>query len=446
MEITPYKNGIHSLAEGLRYLNSFLHEGTDPFKMKEVVIRIHHGLETLFKDILFQKNPIFLLDEKTTIKQVLECYQGFFEGKNNYLFDEAKTITPTDAIKRIKALRIGGDMTPKDFAHLTESFDTLNALRNQLQHFALKANPDVIVRVLGNLVPRAITLLKMCYAQDLSHPFLTRSQAVPHQALAGMAQLFSFGGSIEKDLDAIFPEASKVIAGLEARYDVLLHEAIKKFEKSTFHNIKQTIKITDHGHVGAPPYMPSIALNGWLNETFEPHRNAVAESYRFLREPITACYGASLKIEQPVVKEVIRRSWSGDVVSELTITCESTVSVLSPEGFFNIPGAEEYISFVKNPQVTIKIQILCEVEGMYDEHHFDIRAVRSLSGSMSIEMSSVIYGDTAEKPSILGTQSIQLHRENTALRFHAFVETNKRLRDNYSLEITIEGAEDIVFK
>lgn len=53
MEITPYQNGIHSLTEGLRDLNSFLNKDTNPFKIKEVVIKIHHGLETLFKDILF---------------------------------------------------------------------------------------------------------------------------------------------------------------------------------------------------------------------------------------------------------------------------------------------------------------------------------------------------------------------------------------------------------
>jgi hypothetical protein len=341
MEITPYQNGIHSLAEGLRYLNSFLNEGTDPFKMKEVVIKIHHGLETLFKDILFQKNPIFLLDEKTTIKQVLECYQGFFEGKNSYLFDEAKTITPSDAIKRIKALRISSGMASKDFTHLTESFDTLNSLRNQLQHFALKANPDVIVRVLGNLVPRAITLLKQCYAEDSSNPYLSRTQIVPHQALPGMAQLFTKSGTIEQDLNVLYSDASNVIATLEARYDVLLHEAIKKFEKAIFQAVKQTIKISDHGHVGAPPYMPSINLSGWLNEMLEPHRNASEERHWGFREQISASYMATLKIEQPVVKNILTQGWSSEAISELSISCESTISVLNPEGFFNIPGAEE---------------------------------------------------------------------------------------------------------
>jgi hypothetical protein len=101
---------------------------------------------------------------------------------------------------------------------------------------------------------------------------------------------------------------------------------------------------------------------------------------------------------------------------------------------------------VKSPQVKVQIQLKCEVEGMYNEHHFDIRSVRALSGNLLIEMSSLIYGDTKEKPSILGTQSIPLTTQNTSLRFHAFVESNRRLRDNYSLDLTIEGAENIVFR
>ncbi|ENZ7892702.1 hypothetical protein ACG99Y_003708, partial [Klebsiella pneumoniae] len=65
MNLTPYMNGVHSLAEGLRYLNKFLENDDDPYLMKEVIIKIHHGMETLLKDILFQKNPVFLLVEKT---------------------------------------------------------------------------------------------------------------------------------------------------------------------------------------------------------------------------------------------------------------------------------------------------------------------------------------------------------------------------------------------
>lgn len=407
---------------------------------------IHHGLETLFKDILFQKNPIFLLDEKITIKHVIDYYQGFFDKKNNYLFDDAKTITPSDAIKRIRDLRVSGEIPPKDFANLTEYFDKLHALRNQLQHFAIKANPEEIVRILGNLVPRAITLLKACYLQDSYNPYLVRTQVVPHQALKGMAQLFAKDRDIEKDLDGFYPDASKMVQRLEARYDVLLNEAIKKFAKAVFKEIKQSIKISDNGHVGAPPYMPNITLSGWLNETFDPHRNASNEHHWSSRESISADYSATLKIEQPIVKEASTKEWTYDTLSELSIAFESTMSVFKPETFFVIPDTAEYIPFIKSPQIKIQIQLTCEVRGIYSEHHFDIRSVHTLSGSMHIELSSMIYGDTKKEPSILGAQSIPLNQENTSLRFHAFVESNKRLSDHYDLEIIIEGAEDIVFK
>lgn len=226
---------------------------------------------------------------------MLDCYQGFFEGKNYYLFDEAKTIIPTEAIRRIKALRISTGMAPKDFSHLTESFDTQNALSNQLQHFALKANSDAIVRVLGSLVPRAITFLKQCYMQHLSNQDMARAQVIPHQAFVGMEQLFARGGSIELNLDAIYPDASKVIAILEAKYDVLLHEAIKKFEKTVFQKIKQSVKISDHCHVGAPLHMPRITLSGWMNETYEPHRNSSYDDHWSHWEPISASYVSTLK-------------------------------------------------------------------------------------------------------------------------------------------------------
>lgn len=55
MNLTPYMNGVHSLAEGLRYLNKFLENDDDPYLMKEVIIKIHHGMETLLKDILFKR-------------------------------------------------------------------------------------------------------------------------------------------------------------------------------------------------------------------------------------------------------------------------------------------------------------------------------------------------------------------------------------------------------
>lgn len=445
MEITPYKNGVHSLAEGLRQLNSFLKDGNDPYKMKEVIIKIHHGLETLFKDILFQKNPIFLLDQSTTIKQVLDCYQGFYEEKNNYLFDEARTITPTEAIKRIRNLHLGGGIAPKEFASIADSFEKLNGLRNQLQHFAIKANPEVIIRILGNLIPRSIGLLKMCYAQDIAEKYNTRLYAIPHQPLPGMVKLFYNSTDVDGDLNSIYPEATEIIKSLEARFDILLNEAIQKFKNARFLNQKLLVSIDDHGNIGAPPYIPRIKLEGWMNEKFEPYRNSNIDNFSAFNEPINAVYNATLKIEQPVIKSKPLEGWGDETVSDLKINFEAKMSVINVESFFSIPDASEYIQFVKNPQVLIKINLICEVKGLFNEHHFDIRNINSLSGEMIAEISSSVYGDPLEKPSISGLQSIKLNMNNTSISFHSFVESNGKLKDNYSLKLKIESEEDLNF-
>ena len=262
MDITPYKNGIHSLAEGLRCLQQFLDKDDDPYLMKEVVLKIHHGLETLLKDLLFQRNPIFLLSEKTNISQILEYYKGFYEGKNNYLFDDAKTITPEETLNRIKVLKIVSGVSNKDFVQLSNSFKTLNAVRNQLQHFAIKANPEEIIRVLGNLIPRTVSLLKRCYSESGNNIYQPRANLIPHQPLPGMENLFGNIYNLENDLNDIFPESVSVISTLEAKYDSLLNEAINKFKEFTVKKLKLNFKLRDHGNVGAPPYLPEITISG----------------------------------------------------------------------------------------------------------------------------------------------------------------------------------------
>ena len=50
------------------------------------------------------------------------------------------------------------------------------------------------------------------------------------------------------------------------------------------------------------------------------------------------------------------------------------------------------------------------------------------------------------KPSVRGVQELELNEENTSLSFHAFVESNNKLRDHHSLEIKVDAASDIVFE
>lgn len=444
MDLTPYNNGVHSLAEGLRCLNQFLENEKDPYLMKEVVIKVHHGLETLLKDLLFQRNPIFLLVEKTSVSQILEFYKGFYEGKNNYLFDDAKTITPEETISRIKDLKIISGISGKDYQQLTASFKTLNAVRNQLQHFAVKANPDEIIRVLGNLVPRAVAVLKAYYSSGGRNPYQPRVDLVPHQPLPGMEQLFVQAHNIDRDLNNIYADSTNVIGQIEAKYDRLLNEAITKLQGTISKNLQLVFKLRDHGHVGAPPYFPEIILEGWLREKFEPHRNSLSTRFYRSDEQITGLYNASLDISDP---QVISRGdeWHQDSVTKLNISCESTIDVLD-SGIFDIPELNEFLPFIKSPKLNLLLKIDCTSSGMFNEHHFDIRNIVELEGTLKVELISSVFGDPDIKPSVSGVQELQLNKENTSLSFHAFVQSNHKLRDHHSLEIKVDAEADIAFE
>lgn len=445
MEITPYKNGIHSLAGGLRCLKQFLDDSDDTYLMKDVVLKTHHGLETLFKDLLFQRNPVFLLVDKTNVGQILDFYKGFHEGKNDYLFDEAKTITPEETIIRIKELKIIEGVSSKDYRQLSISFKTLNAVRNQLQHFAIKAKPDSIIRVLGNLIPRSVALLKRCYKMNGQNQYQPRVNLIPHQALPGMEQLFGKKRNIENDLNNIFPEAVELIRTLETKYDLLLNEAINKFKKAVLKSLALSIKIRDLGHCGAPPYYPEFTLEGWMNEKLEPHRNSMSNSFFRQGETISALYDSSMTVETPeIIKAAV--NWHDEAETRLKMFSESTISIINPDGFFDIPEFKEYIPFIKEPKIRLLLNLECISQGMFNDSHFDIKRILDLSGEVKIELSSSVYGDVDNCPSVLGVQVIKLNASNTSLNFHAFVQSNKTLKDNYSLEIQIEDVADLEFK
>ncbi|WP_372778518.1 hypothetical protein [Litorivivens sp.] len=444
MEITPYKNGIHSLACGLRNLKGFLDSGDDPYLMKEVIIKVHHGLETLFKDLLFQKNPIFILDEKTTLKDILSYYQGFFEGKNNYLFDDAKTISPTETIQRLISLKVIDGIKKRELTQLISSFDVLNSVRNQLQHFAIKADPDSLVRVMGNLIPRSVSVLKSCYTSPNNLPHQIRASILPHTPLQGMEKLFGQFRNIETDLNSIYDEATLVLNDLERRYDVLLNEAIHKFKASTAKQLPINIKIRDHGHCGAPPYMPEITLLGWAKENLSPHRNGRENRFSYGNELISATYEGSTKIEQPEVLEEANESY-GMTKCKTNILINAKIFVQNPTGFFDIPDYEEYIPFIKLPEIDLTVEVICESEGLFNDHHFDIGKVNNLSGKLTLDLSSMTYGAIDTDPSISALQVVNLDSSNTSLRLHSFVESNRKLRDNYSLDIGIEENADLVF-
>jgi len=406
---------------------------------------VHHGLETLFKDLLFQRNPVFLLTENTNVKSILGYYQGFVTGQNQYLLDDAKTITPVETLERLRALDYLHKINERDYQNVIASFAALHALRNRLQHFALKIYPDQIIRVLGNLVPKSVLMLNGCYlARRAEEMGLRLIDLLPHtafrQALAGSGD----SPSIQADLNKIFPASTDVIAMLESKYDVLLNAAIKRFKKATFPDLPITLRLRDHGHVGAPPYMPEIELAGWINTKLSPHDNAKGGRVLWSREPVNALYEAKTVVHDPVITGQQTGS-PGFTTSKLTIDVSALIQVLTPETCFNIPDAEDSLPYIKNPELNIRLTLECTSEGLFNDWHFDVSRVQALSGELRIELASAIFGDEPTVPSVRAVHTIPLSDANAAIRFHAFVESNRKLRDHFSLELSVEGKASLRF-
>ena len=70
MSLGVRENGIHSLVEALKAFKIFHEKPDDPnriFALKDSILRAQHALETLFKDVLFNYNPVLLLEENKKV-------------------------------------------------------------------------------------------------------------------------------------------------------------------------------------------------------------------------------------------------------------------------------------------------------------------------------------------------------------------------------------------
>lgn len=441
--ITPYDNGIHSLAEGLRSLTNFLVSTEDALLMKDVVISTHHGLETLFKDILFQKNPIFLLRENEQVKKVIDYYQEYFDGKNDFLFDDAQTITATEALKRIKSLRIYTGVNFKDFELLSDSFAKLNDVRNKLQHFALKANADEIVRVLANLLPPAFLLIKGCYTPDPTNAQHLRSLELPHRPLKTMEGLFGQGRNVEKDLNEIYDKAVETIENISSTYYVMLLKARKEFTKRSLPAVAQQLALRSMGNNGPTEPIYRMELVGWMNDRYEPMRRISFIPDEESR-PTSSITQSSVTVTHPKVLDP-GVGHQFDVTTSFSVEIDFMIEVANPTRFFALSSLEDYIPYLKSPKIRAKLNVNCEAICSYTSSQFSTQRISTLGGTFSTEMEAMLYGDKGDAPSVVATHSCPLTLENCSLSVHAFVESDARFRDNIQVVVSFENTSDLLF-
>lgn len=437
MQISPFENGVHSLAEGLKYLNEYLLDTTKQYSLKGAIINIHHGIETLLKDALFQRNPIFVLGGKTTVNQAISRYKDFLDAKNNYIFDDEFTITPIDALARTKELRVG-EIKERDYQALFGAFERLNILRNQLQHFALRADPQSVIKIFGDLVPKAVKYLTSCYTFDVG----AQRYVLPHYPIRGMEYLFQGGDSLLPHLHRFYPDAGVLIDLLQSKYDVMLNEAFGKFKKKVFSSVVQLIEIDSHGEVGAPPYYPSIKLSGWINETFMSHENSTEAYGRFRMRQSSATYTASVQIDPPIILEK-KDSYFGNLVEHrINLSCEA-IPIDIPK-LIALEECNEYLEFLRDAKVTIVVNLRFQGWAGDLESNYRLDEITNPEGEVTIMFSSGVFGDPNRKQEISLKQEFSISSKNIMLRFDGFGTPANFLNHRHSLSLKIDGCGDII--
>jgi len=121
------QNGLHSLSKGIQnWMELEGKEGEErEFVAKEVILSLHHSVETLFKYIVMDKSSILIYDN---LQEYFDKEMNKIVGSGSTEFN-VKTISFMEAIKRASVLH-HIDMSKTEFG----SLERINGLRNAITH------------------------------------------------------------------------------------------------------------------------------------------------------------------------------------------------------------------------------------------------------------------------------------------------------------------------
>jgi hypothetical protein len=145
-KINLKENGLHSLWRGIESYQEYTRT-QGRWRLKEAIIFIHHGIELLMKEMLVQHSEYLIFDDigPDTVKKQKQATSegiGIF-----YLPKPPKTVAYMDAISRVEAFIQPPELDEPLVTRLYE----LNQLRNQLEHYAIEADAEQVVRLLGSI-------------------------------------------------------------------------------------------------------------------------------------------------------------------------------------------------------------------------------------------------------------------------------------------------------
>ena len=421
MKLDLRTNGIHSLIEALKTFQKFHEKPDDPnvdFTLKDTILRTHHALETLFKNELLQHNSVLLLERDYKIGEFVEEYQKFLKGDLETELDEVRTINLKETIQRLDKFELL-KIDERDYALFYEAVEKLDRYRNRLQHFSLSADPDVIARMLGIVLPRAIDILD---AIPYHHPILGDIPRKP----------------ILKILESKFPDTVKTIKLLRSNYDSSIDQAVAFFKKKNFRNEKLELLIEDHGTGFWGP--PELKVKGFLNFQTKRVPPALGEASVF---GITD-YVASTLISNPEFSGMNTFPFEGELRGNIDFHAE--IEFRKAENFLTMPESEEQVSFLRDLTLTIDANLQYEAKGYKGGGHFHIKEIQTSNGKLTILLTAIPRGYEGEKPKIVGKFETVLNKENAPFTVHCFLEPDGSLRDqNRHLEWKINTSENIVF-
>lgn len=421
MHIDPLKNGLHSLAEALRAFYTFHKDNTDIFALKDSILRSHHALETLFKYTLYKINPVFLLSKRTKIQRVVNAYEAVRKNEVSTILDNEWTINLEEALKRLRRFKELETLEDAEYQHFLSAVHELDNYRDSLQHLGLSADTDVIGRVLGNVLPRAVDVL---------------NNKIPYEM---------------QTLNQILPEADSVIDLLRTNYDSLIGDAISFFKGRSFP--KQILKLTikDHGKVGAPPYIPEIRANGFLQFEYDNLKLTLEQRLPLLTETASReiPYMAQVIIGQPTFTE--ESEYPNFKVAKGSLVFEGRVIFEKASGVLSLPNSnnEEKIAILRNMSVTINAVLNYKALALSTDWHYSCEKILEAEGSLNLEINTVSKGykhaTGSRRAEVIGQYTSNLNEINAPFRLHSFVAPDGTLKDNYLLEWNVTTESNLIF-
>jgi hypothetical protein len=432
-KIDSYHNAVHSLGMGLFAFRQFHSDPTNPYMLKDAILRTHHGLETIFKDILYKTNPVLLLRKDAKFALFIDDYriekdllsllltvkpgEGIVQhlGKlteASSLIDEQQTIGLQDAIDRLHNV-FSGLLLDKEYGLIKQAASDLTHHRNHLQHFAIEADDEALGRILGNLVPRSVQVLKLFYPQ------------------------------IEDDLNLVYDGSTETIELLGAQYDELVQAAVDFFAKKKFDGVNLKIKVRDHGKGFRSP--PEMTLEGFIDMTLDhstlfPTPQIDADYRRIPR----IRFDGDLSVGHPVILNQVNTL---EKVVQGSFKLVSTIQMSHAGENIRLLGADQHVPFLRSIEIRVAAELDYKARALYDQWHYDIREVIDAIGSLRLWITAKSMGsqESVSKPEVLGTFEAQLTKENARMRYHAFVQPDMTLSDNHMLEWNISAGGDLVF-